>query len=68
MRLILILPKNSFLDEDNFVPPLGLLYVAAALKSFFKIVQILSWEEGLRYSFQKDDILEFFKPNWFLGI
>jgi len=59
MQLILILPKNSFLDEDNFVPPLGLLYVAAALKPFFKLIKILSWEEGLRYSFEKEDVLGF---------
>jgi len=59
MQLILILPKNSFLDEDNFVPPLGLLYVAAALKPSFKLIKILSWEKGLRYSFQKEDILGF---------
>lgn len=44
MNLTLIIPPNDFLDEETFVPPLGLLYVAMALKNKFKNIKIIPWE------------------------
>ena len=44
MKLLLVIPETDFLDDSNFVPPLGLLYVAEALRIDFEDVRILGWQ------------------------
>ena len=50
-HFILVTPENTFLDDDSFVPPLGLLYVAAEIRDrmpYISDLQIIPWKEFVK--------------------
>jgi len=61
MNLMLVLPENTFLDDDSFVAPLGPLYVANVMKSTgkFNDIRILKWNDfvNIASSLKSNDIV-----------
>lgn len=49
MKVALIMPPREYLIEQKALPPLGLLYVANALKTLGHEVEVLDFADGYRF-------------------
>ncbi len=45
MNFYLVVPDNSFLDDPEFLPPIGGLYALTALSRFFDGISLILWNE-----------------------